>query len=95
MSLNFDEELELERLLLLMEHWDKIANPPMPALNAPRPLSGAAQSDEKSGRPVAAGETKPKFAEAKEAPRDFIDRICGPGSDRPSGSALGKWHWMG
>ena len=47
MSLNLDEELELERLLLLMEHWDKIANPPMPALQPPAP----ARTNEKNNKP--------------------------------------------
>jgi len=80
MSLNLEEELELERLLLMMEHWDKLANPPMPALQPPAP---------------AETKQKPKIiAEAPEAPQDFINRICGPGSDRPSGRAREKHDWM-
>ena len=95
MSLNREEELELERLLLMIDHWETIANSPMPALNAPPPLSGAVQSDEKSGKPVG-GKTKSKPVSVPEEPaRHFIDRICGPGSERPSGRALGKWDWMG
>jgi hypothetical protein len=93
MSLNREEELELERLLLMIDHWETIANSPMPALNAPPLSGGAAQSDEKSGKPVG-GETKPKPAESAEPPRHFIDRICGPGSDRPSGKAHSKHDWM-
>jgi len=84
-SLDLNEELELERLLLIMEHWETIANPAMPALQPPAP----AETNEKSAKPR---ESKPA---AIEPVRDFIDRICGPGSDKPSGKILGKDSWMG
>ena len=84
-SLSLEELQELERLLLMMEHWDKLANPPMPALQPPAPMETNEKSEKRS---------KPKPLPI-EPQRDFIDRICGPGSDKPSGKMLGKWDWMG
>jgi hypothetical protein len=89
MSLNLEEELELERLLLMMEHWDKLASPPVP-LQAPTPAS---PGHEKKSKPLEVSETK------TNAEKGFIDKLCdklaGPGLDRPSGRALGKDSWMG
>ena len=44
--------------------------------------------------PVMRPAVKPA-SEPTERPRDLIDRICGEGSDKPSGKALGKGSWMG
>jgi len=88
MSLSLDEELELERLLLLMEHWDKIASPPMPALQPP----AAPETNGKKSKPSEPSETKEK------PQKGFLDQWCDkfcPGSDRPSGKMLGKDSWMG
>ena len=80
-----DDERQLQRLLLIEKHWEEMMNPPTPALQPPAP----AETHEKSAKPH---ESK---SVAIEPARDFIDRICPEGSDKPSGQALGKWHWMG
>ena len=85
MSFGIDEALELERLLLVRAHWDKLANPPKPVLVAPV----GPETHEKKAKPPFG------LAKQKEKPQDFITRICGEGSDKPSGKALGPFDWMG
>jgi hypothetical protein len=87
-SLTPQEEQELERLLLMQEAWERIANPSTPTLFNPKP----AQSSAETNQPA---ESKKKAKPATEQPvRDFIDSICPEGSDKPSGPALGKRSWM-
>jgi len=54
MSFGIDEALELERLLLVRAHWDKLANPPKPVLVAPV----GPETHEKKAKPPWPGETK-------------------------------------
>jgi hypothetical protein len=87
MSWTEDDERQLRRLLLIEKEWEQHANPAMPALQPPAP----AETKEKSAKPR---ESKPA---ENEPPRGFIDKWCdkfAPGSDRPSGKALGKRSWM-
>lgn len=85
MSLTPQEEQELERLLLMLEHWEQVKNPAR--LTA---APGVADISEKSNQPK---ESKAKPAE--EPRRDFIDGLCGPGSDKPSGRSFkGKFGFM-
>jgi len=88
MSLDVDEKLELERLLMIRERWKETIGPSMPALRPSAPLPEAA----KSAKPV---EALPGECEAQKG---FLDRWCDkfcPGSDKPSGKALRKDSWMG
>jgi hypothetical protein len=87
--LHVDEKVELERLLLIKQQWEKLVTPAVPALNAPTTARDEAQTNEKESK---ARESKPV---AIEPQRHFIDRICPEGSDKPSGKALGKDSWMG
>jgi hypothetical protein len=83
--LNLEELQELEKLLLILEYAQPESVTPVVA---PEP-SAPAQMKEKSEKP-----REPK-SDAIEPVRDFIDRICGEGSDKPSGKMLGKDGWMG
>ena len=82
--LSFEELQELEKLLLILE----FAQPDSPTPLMPPEPPAPAETNEKSAKPR-------KFNSAAIEPaRDFIDRLCGEGSDKPSGKSLTKWSWM-
>jgi hypothetical protein len=82
--LSLKELQELEKLLLILE----FAQPDSPALVvAPEPPMPS--------RTVKPREKQSKPEPAAIEPRDFIDRICGEGSNKPSGKAREKFDWMG
>jgi hypothetical protein len=93
MSWTEEDDRQVQRLSQIEKHWQETMNPPMPALNAPAPARDGAQTNERKIKPVESDETKSK------APEDFLTKLCdklaGPGSNRPSGRALGKDSWMG
>jgi hypothetical protein len=84
-SLTPQEEIELERLLLIQREWEKHAAPAVPILQPPAP----AETNEKSAKP---SESKPTVIEPDR--RHYIDKICPEGSTKPSGKMLGKDGWM-
>jgi hypothetical protein len=83
--LTLKELQELEKLLLILQFAQPDSPTPLVVLEPPARLE-TVKSQEKQSKPEPA---------AIEPVRDFIDRICGEGSNKPSGRALGKDSWMG